>query len=100
MPNHVDDALLHAMSGSELSRVRTALHCLRILAASSPHPIQLDRQPASHRYLGYALVPTHRQMDVPTSPVGMDTHCCLGRLHQQKTQQGTALLADMSQPLL
>ena len=25
MPHHVDDALLHAMSGTELSRVRTEL---------------------------------------------------------------------------
>ncbi len=28
MPNHVDDALLHAMSDSELSRVRTELRLL------------------------------------------------------------------------
>src|SRR5208283_5573032 len=63
-------------------------------------PIQLNRQPASHRYLGDTLVSTHRQMDVPTSPVRMDTHCYLGRLHQQKTQQGTALLANVPQPLL
>jgi hypothetical protein len=100
MPHHVDGVLLHAMYDTELSRVRTALHCLRILAASSPHPIQLNCQPASHRYLGNTLVPTHRQMDTPTSPVRMDTHCCLGRLHQQKTQQGTALLANVPQPLL
>src|ERR1700691_609344 len=64
------------------------------------HPIQLNRQPASHRYLGNTLVSTHRQMDVPTSPVRMDSRCCLGRLHQQKTQQGTALFANVPQLLL
>src|SRR6202041_1741551 len=64
------------------------------------HPIQLDPQPASHRYLGNTFVSTHRQMDIPTSPVRMDTRRCLGRLHQQKTQQGTALLANVPQPLL
>src|SRR5258708_40013703 len=51
MPNQVDDALLHAMSGTELSRVRTELHRRRILAAISPHPVQADSQPAPHRYL-------------------------------------------------
>src|SRR6202040_1403938 len=30
----------------------------------------------------------------------MNTRCCLGRLHQQEAQQGTALLADVPQPLL
>src|SRR6202035_729274 len=73
---------------------------LRILTTVPPHPVQPDRQPASHRYLGNALVPTHRQVNVPTSPVRMNTRCCLGRLHQQEAQQGTALLADVPQPLL
>src|ERR1700689_1614097 len=100
MPNHVDGVLLHTMYDTELSRVRTAFLGLRILAASSPHPIQLNRQPASHRYLGNTLVSTHRQMDIPTSPVRMDTRGCLGRLHQPKTQQGIALLANVPQPLL
>ena len=95
MPNQVDDVLLHAMDGTELSRVRTTLNGLRILAAISPHPIQLNRHPAPHRYLGNALVPAHRQMLVATSPVRMDTRRRLGRLHQQETQQGTALLADV-----
>jgi hypothetical protein len=46
-----------------------------------------DRQPAPHRYLGNALLPTHRQVHVPTSPVRVITRCCLGRLHQQEAQQ-------------
>src|SRR5882762_8943737 len=87
MPNHVDDALLHAMSGTELSRVRTELHRRRILAAISPHPVQADSQPARHRYLGNAFVPTHRQVNVPTSPVRIVPRSCLSSLHQQDAQQ-------------
>ena len=37
---------------------------------------------------------------VATSPVRMDTRRRLGRLHQQEAQQGTALFADVPQPLL
>ena len=77
MPNHVDGVLLHTMYGTELSRVRTALNGLRILAAISPHPIQLNRQSAPHGYLGNVLVSTHRQVYVATSTVGMDTRCDL-----------------------
>ena len=99
MPNQVHGALLHAMSGSELSRVRTALNGLRILAAIPPHPIQLNRHPAPQGYLGNGLVPTHRQVLVSPSPVRMNTRRRLGRLHQQEAQQGTTLLADVPQPL-
>jgi hypothetical protein len=68
MPHHWRGVLLPTMPDSELSRVRTELHRLRILTIP-PHPVQPDRQPASHRYLGNALVPTHRQVYVATSPV-------------------------------
>src|SRR5262249_20074141 len=87
--------LLHTMSDTELSRVRTELHRRRILAAVSPHPVQADSQPAPHGDLGDALVPTHRQVEVPTSPVRMAPHRCLRRLHQQEAQQRVALLADV-----
>ena len=36
MPNQVDDALLHAMSEYELSRVRTEFNQLRILPIVAP----------------------------------------------------------------
>src|SRR5271168_3414471 len=100
MPIQVHDVLPHTISGTELSRVRTELYQLRIFPSSSPHPVQPNRQPAPHRYLGNALVPTHCQVHVPTSPVGMDTRCRLGRLHQQEAQQGVTLLADVPQSLL
>src|SRR5215467_11147958 len=86
MPHQVDGVLLPTMDVSELSRVRTALTGLRILAAIPPHPIQLNRHPAPHRYLGNALVSTHRQVNVATSPVRMDSCRRLGCLHQQEAQ--------------
>ena len=86
MPHQVDGVLLPTMDGSELSRVRTALTGLRILAAIPPHPIQLNRHPASHRYLGNALVSTHRQVNVATSPVRIASRRRLGRLNQQEAQ--------------
>src|SRR6202049_4985560 len=88
------------MSGTELSHVRTELDRLRILTTIPPHPVQANPQLPSHRYLGNALAFTHRQMNVPTSPVGMDTHRRLSSLHQQEAQQGVALFADVPQPLL
>src|SRR6266478_3900405 len=100
MPIQVDGVLLHAMSGTELSRVRTELHRWRILAAISPHPVQADSQPAPHRYLGNTLVPSHRQVNVPTSPVRIVPRSRLRSLHQQEAQQRIALLADVPEPLL
>jgi hypothetical protein len=49
-----------------------------------PHPVQPNRQPASHRYFCNALVPTHRQVQVPTPPVRMNPRRCLRRVHQKK----------------
>jgi hypothetical protein len=61
------------MSGTELSHVRTELHRRRILTSVPPHPVQTNRQPASHRYLGNAPVPTNRQAYVATPPIMVGT---------------------------
>src|SRR2546426_9790540 len=100
MPNQVDGVLLHTMSGTELSRVRTELQRRRIRTTVSPHPVQANSQTAPQRHLGNASVPTHRQVNVATSPVRVDAGRRLRGLHQQETQQGIALLADVPQPLL
>ena len=97
---HLLRRLLHTMSGTELSHARTELERLRILTTIPPHPLQANSQLPPHRYLGYAFVPTHRQVKVATSPLRIDSCCRLGGLHQQKAQQGIALLADVPQPLL
>ena len=75
MPIHSHGVLLRAMSGTELSRVRpNSNDCeyshIHPATSSTTSP---DRQPASHRYLGNALVSSHRQVDVPTSSVRMHT---------------------------
>jgi hypothetical protein len=99
MPNQIHGVLVHTMSGNELSRVRTELSKLLIVPFSSPHPVQPNRQLASHRHLRNALLPTHRQVDVPTFPIWIRTHRRLRCLHQQEPQQSAALLADVSQSL-
>jgi hypothetical protein len=65
MPIHLLRRLLHTMSGTELSHVRTELERRRMRTTIPPHPVQANPQLPSHRYLGNALVPTHRQVNVP-----------------------------------
>ena len=100
MPIQVDGVLVHAMSGSELSRVRTELYRLRILPTVPPHPVQPNCQSSSHGHLGNVPLPTHRQMHVPTSPIRITSRRGLCCFSQQETQQRAALLGDVSQPLM
>src|SRR5450631_1283252 len=100
MPIQMDGVLLHAMSCTELSRVRTELHQLRVLPTIPPHPVQPHSESSGHGHLGDVPLPTHRQVHVPSSPVPITTHCRLGCFHQQETQQRTALLGDVSQTLM
>ena len=99
MPIQVHDVLPHTISGTELSRVRTELDQLRILPSSSPHPVQANPQPAPMATLAMFLCRTHGQVPIATPPVRITTYGRLCCLHQQVTQQRTALLADVSQPL-
>ena len=100
MPNQVDGALVHAMSGSKLSRVRTELYHLRILPTVASHPVQPNSEFPGHRHLGNVLFSTHRQVHIPTPPVRITTHRRLRCFSQQVAQQRVALLADVSQPLM
>ena len=100
MPIHVDGVLVHAMSGIELSRVRTELDPLRIFPTVPPHPIQPNCQSSGHSHFGNVPLPTHRQMHVPSSPVRITTRCGLCCFSQQETQQRAALLGDVAQPLM
>src|SRR6266849_5488338 len=100
MPIHLLRRLLHTMSGTELSHVRTELERRRVRTTIPPHPVQANRQTPSHRYLGNALVPTHRQVHVATSPLRVGACRRLGCLDEQESQQRISLLADVSQPLL
>ena len=64
MPIHLDGVLVHALSASELSRVRTELHPLRVLPTVPPHPVQPNCEPSGHRHLGDVPLPTQRQVCV------------------------------------
>src|SRR5580692_13022153 len=99
MPIQVDGVLLCAMSGTELSRVRTELHQLSILPTVPPHPVQPHSEPSGHGHFGDVALP-HRQMQVPSSPVGITPCCGLGCFDQQETQQRAALLGDAAEPLM
>ncbi len=86
MPNQVDGALVHAMSGYELSRVRTELYQLRNFPTVAPHPVQPHSEFSGHGHLGDTLFPTHRQVQVSPPPVRVTPYGCLRCFHQQITQ--------------
>src|SRR6202453_4593541 len=52
MPIQVDGVRVHAMSGTELSRVRTELHQLCVFPAVAPHPVQPHSESSGHGHLG------------------------------------------------
>ena len=95
MPNRVGGDLGHTMDESRLSRVRTELQSLLIIAFLTPHPVEADGQPAGHRHLGDAPIATHGQMHEATAPAGVPTNGGLGCLGQEVAHQRTALLGDM-----
>jgi hypothetical protein len=98
MPIQVHGVLVHAMSGTALSRLRT--HPLRILPTVSPHEVQPDSQFPGHGHLGGVPLPPHRHMHIASSPARITTRCGLRCFHQQETQQKATLLGDVSQTLL
>jgi hypothetical protein len=96
MPIHWDGVLLHAMSGTELSRVRTELEPLCIFPTVPPHPIQPNCQSPGHSYLGDVPLPAHGQVPITSSPVRITTRGSLCCFYRQETQQRTALLGDVA----
>src|SRR5215467_8963386 len=50
MPNHYVGDGLHTIGMSGLSRVRTELRRLAVVAALTPHPVQMHGQLSCHRY--------------------------------------------------
>src|SRR5580693_1101149 len=87
MPIQVDSVLVHAMSGTELSRVRTELHQLWIFPTVPPHPVQPHCESSGQGHLGDVALAPHRRVHVPSSPVRITTRCRLGCFDQQETQQ-------------
>jgi hypothetical protein len=95
MPIQVHGVLLHAISGTELSRVRTEFDPVCIFPTLPPHPVQPHSESSGHGHLGHVPLPAQRQMQVPSSAVRIATRCRLRCFHQQETQQRAALLGDI-----
>ena len=81
MPNHYAGDLLRTMAISGLSRVRTELFKLTIVAALTPHPVQVNRQLAGHRYLRDLPSSAHGQVEELAAPLRLTAHRDLGRFH-------------------
>src|ERR1700739_1095667 len=98
MPNHYIGDLPLTIGISGLSRVRTELVCLAVVAALTPHPVQMHCQLPCHRYLRDLPSTPHGQMDKLAAPLRLTAPRDVRRFPQQETQQHVALLADVSQP--
>src|SRR5580704_11602499 len=85
------------MAISGLSRVRTKLFHLFVIQSLAPHPVEADRQLASHRHLGDPALSPHGEVDKTAFPIGVVTHRGLRRFYQQEAQQRVALFADVPQ---
>src|SRR5215831_9437120 len=97
MPNHYVGDLLPTIGISGLSRVRTELFELAVVAALAPHPVQMHRQLSGHRNLGDLSSTAHREVEKPAAPLRLAAYRDLGRFHQQKPEQRVTLFADVSQ---
>jgi len=82
MPNHYVGDLLHTIGISGLSRVRTELLHLTVVAALAPHPVQMHRQLPRHRDLGDLASAPHGQVEELATPLRLTAHRDLGRFHQ------------------
>ncbi len=98
MPNHYIGDLLLTIAMSGLSRVRTELVHLAVVASLTPHPVQMYRQLPCHRYFRNLPSTPHGQVEELVAPLLVTAHRDLCRFHQQEAQQHVALLADVSQP--
>jgi len=97
MPNHYVGDLLHTIGISGHSRVRTELFELAVVPALAPHPVQVYRQLAGHRYFGNLPSAPHREVEESAAPLRLASYRDLRRFYQQKPEQRVALLADVSQ---
>jgi len=64
----VDSVLLHALYGTELSRVRTEPVPLCIFPTVPPHPVHPNRESSGRGHLGDVPL-AQRQMRAPSPPV-------------------------------
>ena len=81
MPIQVDGVRVHAMSGTELSRVRTELHQLCVFPAVAPHPVQPHSESSGHSHLGDVPLTVNRVQEnkllLHTEKTGVHVYCVL-----------------------
>jgi hypothetical protein len=87
MPNHYVGDLLTIMAISGLSRVRTELFERTAIPTLTPHPVQMHRQPPSHRYLRDLSSSAQGQVEELAPPLRLAPHGDLGRFYEQEAQQ-------------
>jgi hypothetical protein len=97
-PNQLLGVQLHTIAISELSRVRTELFHLLVIPTPAHHPVQSNRQSASHGDLGNFPPSSHRQVEALAAPLGQAAYCDLRRFHQQEAQHRAPLFGNMPQP--
>ena len=102
MPIHVHDVLTHAMSETELSRVRTEL-LTSVNTHNHSSTSSTTESPASAFIPSLAMLLCRRiaRCLYRRLQSGWITRCCLGCLHQQEAQRETLpCLLMCPQPLL
>jgi hypothetical protein len=72
MPNHYVGDGVHTIGMSALSRVRTELFELVVVAALPPHPVQMHRQLAGHRHFRDLPSTPHGEMEELAAPLWVD----------------------------
>jgi len=97
MPNQDLGHLLRAKGISGLSHVRTKLWQMCVLALIPPHPVQPYRQSPRHGDFRYRSFASHRQVQIPSPPVGITAHRRLCGDRQKKTQQRIPLFGNVSE---
>ena len=75
--------------------MRTELLHLAVVAALTPHLVQMQRQLPRHRYFRDLSSTPHGEMEKLAAPLWLTAHRDLRRFHQQKPEQHVALLADV-----
>ena len=74
MPNHYIGDLLLTIGISGLSRVRTELVQLAVVAALTPHPVQMHGQLSRHRDFRDLPRAPHGQMEKLATPLLLTAH--------------------------
>ena len=81
IPNHYVGDLLATTAISGLSRVRTELFQVCVVAPLAPHPVQMHCQLSGHRDLRDLAPAPHGKVEELAAPLRLTVHCDLSRLH-------------------